>query len=325
VATRLGSHEPARARGRSGALAPARFGVGAVCRRRVGEELFDESAETVVPVPRPMSESTGRRPRRARRTVSRIGGQVGRGPGQPLRDQTQPARFGADVEQRLGHGQGEQLGVGQPRAASGTAARAKIVADPDLECGREGAEVGRHNPSLNTLRLRRQRPRPCRPLGLARLVRRTEPSTGRCDDQTRLWCAALPTPARSSTPCGRPAARGPARRRRHESPCHLAGRGRRLRSVAGAHAAARCSRIPSAPRPSSTPRCGRSARSDRVQVARTTTARQKSDQDQIATSPGPGGSPPERRSGTSETRIAALAPCHRAATGAYQRVPGDLD
>jgi hypothetical protein len=62
------------------------------------------------------------------------------------------------AEQYLRHGQGEQLGVGQPRAASGAHAAGQIVIDADVECGQEGVEVGRHNPSLNTLRPRLQRP-----------------------------------------------------------------------------------------------------------------------------------------------------------------------
>src|SRR3982751_1492830 len=55
-------------------------------------------------------------------------------------------------EQRLRHGQGEQLGIGQPRPPAGAAPRPQKVIDPDVECGQEGVQVGRHKPMLGALR-----------------------------------------------------------------------------------------------------------------------------------------------------------------------------
>lgn len=64
-------------------------------------------------------------------------GQVGEGAGQVPGQEPPPACFGADTEQDLGHGEGEQFGIGQPWRSSGPGGLAEVVIDLDLECGQK--------------------------------------------------------------------------------------------------------------------------------------------------------------------------------------------
>ncbi len=74
--------------------------------------------------------------------VGRLLGQAGEevteaGPGE-----AQPAAFAREAEQHLGHGQADQLGVGELRRPAGPPARAEHVVGGYAECGDEGVEVG---------------------------------------------------------------------------------------------------------------------------------------------------------------------------------------
>jgi hypothetical protein len=54
-------------------------------------------------------------------------------------DMPDPAAFAVIAQQRLGHGQGDQLAVGQQGLASPSSARRDhVIVDHHVECGQEG-------------------------------------------------------------------------------------------------------------------------------------------------------------------------------------------
>ena len=79
--------------------------------------------------------------------VGRGGRQVREQVAQPLVGEPQPATFRTAPEQDLGHGQTDQLGVGELRTPARSLARAEQVIDGDVECSDEGVEVGVHEAS----------------------------------------------------------------------------------------------------------------------------------------------------------------------------------
>jgi hypothetical protein len=79
-------------------------------------------------------------------------GQVGEQAMQVGVGEADPAGLGVEAQQHLGHGQSDQLRVGQPRQAAQPPRSGQLIIDLDLECGQEGIQlVGRHNPMLDTL------------------------------------------------------------------------------------------------------------------------------------------------------------------------------
>jgi hypothetical protein len=66
---------------------------------------------------------------------------------EPLAGVAQPAAFAVHPEQDLGHGQTDQLGVGQLGLATRTMPGAKPVVDGDVQCRDEGVEIGVHEAS----------------------------------------------------------------------------------------------------------------------------------------------------------------------------------
>jgi hypothetical protein len=62
-------------------------------------------------------------------------------------DRAQPAPFGAVAQQDLGHGQADELAVGQPGWPAGAVAGLQQLADGDVECDDEVVETGVHEAS----------------------------------------------------------------------------------------------------------------------------------------------------------------------------------
>ena len=63
-------------------------------------------------------------------------------------DRTQPAAFGAVAEQDLGHGQADELAVGQLGWVARAPAGFQQLVDGDLQCDDEVVETGVHEASL---------------------------------------------------------------------------------------------------------------------------------------------------------------------------------
>jgi hypothetical protein len=83
-------------------------------------------------------------------------GQGGEEVSEPVPRQAQPAGLGVEAEQDLGHGQADQLGVGEARRLAGTppdAEQDEEVVDGDVPCRDEGVELGLHLPLLGALAL----------------------------------------------------------------------------------------------------------------------------------------------------------------------------
>jgi hypothetical protein len=75
---------------------------------------------------------------------------------QPASREPQPAPLGVEAGQHLGHGQADQLGVGEARGSAEALAnpeQAEEVVDCDVECGDEGVEFWWHTPYLGALAL----------------------------------------------------------------------------------------------------------------------------------------------------------------------------
>jgi len=75
---------------------------------------------------------------------------------QPVPRQVQPVGLRVEPEQDLGHGQADQLGIGEARRLAGTAASFEAdeeVIDGDVPCRDEGVELGLHLPLLGALAL----------------------------------------------------------------------------------------------------------------------------------------------------------------------------
>jgi hypothetical protein len=75
---------------------------------------------------------------------------------QPVPRQVQPVGLRVEPEQDLGHGQADQLGIGEARRLAGTAASFEAdeeVIDGDVPCCDEGVELGLHLPLLGALAL----------------------------------------------------------------------------------------------------------------------------------------------------------------------------
>ncbi len=88
--------------------------------------------------------------------VSGLLGQVGEEVTEPVLGEAQPAALGVEAEQDLGHGQADQLGVGEARRSAGALPDAQPdeeVVDFDVACRDEGVEVVLHTPLLGTLAL----------------------------------------------------------------------------------------------------------------------------------------------------------------------------
>jgi hypothetical protein len=66
----------------------------------------------------------------------------------PVVREPQPAPLGVTAQQDLGHGQADQLRVGQLGWAAGAFAGAEQVVDGDVECNHEGVEIGVHAASM---------------------------------------------------------------------------------------------------------------------------------------------------------------------------------
>jgi hypothetical protein len=70
---------------------------------------------------------------------------------QPAVAEPQPAVLAVAAEQDLGHGQADQLAVGQPRLAAraaGAGVGAQQLVDGDVQCDDEVVETGAHGASL---------------------------------------------------------------------------------------------------------------------------------------------------------------------------------
>jgi hypothetical protein len=63
-------------------------------------------------------------------------------------DRAQPAPFGAILEQDLGHGQADELAVGQLGWVARSPAGLQQLVDGDVECDDEVVETGVHEASL---------------------------------------------------------------------------------------------------------------------------------------------------------------------------------
>jgi hypothetical protein len=103
-----------------------------------------------------MTDGVGEQPGRGLQAlvVSGLLGQVGEEVAEPMPREAPPAALGVEPEQDLGHGQADQLGIGEARRPAGTAADAEQdeeVVDGDVPCRDEGVELGLHIPLLGTL------------------------------------------------------------------------------------------------------------------------------------------------------------------------------
>jgi hypothetical protein len=75
-------------------------------------------------------------------------GQVAEQVPEPTVGQAHPAVLTVEPEQHLCHGQAHQLGVGQHRAATPSAAgRRHMIVDLHIQCGQESLQVSRHRKS----------------------------------------------------------------------------------------------------------------------------------------------------------------------------------
>jgi hypothetical protein len=74
------------------------------------------------------------------RLLRQVGKQVAEA---PARKGQEPAVVGA-VEQDLGDGQGDELGVRELGRPAGTGSLGQEIVQPDVKCGDEGVEVGAH-------------------------------------------------------------------------------------------------------------------------------------------------------------------------------------
>jgi hypothetical protein len=63
-------------------------------------------------------------------------------------DRSQPAAFGAIPQQDLGHGQADELTVGQPGWPAGAVAGFQQLVDGDVQCDDEVVETSVHEASL---------------------------------------------------------------------------------------------------------------------------------------------------------------------------------
>jgi hypothetical protein len=84
--------------------------------------------------------------------VPGLAGQVAERSGHVPGYEAQPTGLRPHAQQDLGHGQGEQLGVGQLRGAIGAGWPSQVIVDLDVECGQKGVQAGPHKLILNTLR-----------------------------------------------------------------------------------------------------------------------------------------------------------------------------
>jgi hypothetical protein len=67
---------------------------------------------------------------------------------EPVGDRSQPAAFGVVAPQDLGHGQADELAVGQPGTSAWSAAGFQQLVDGDLQCDDEVVETGVREASL---------------------------------------------------------------------------------------------------------------------------------------------------------------------------------
>jgi hypothetical protein len=76
--------------------------------------------------------------------VGGLGADVGEQVAEAVGDRAQPAAFAVVAEQDLGHGQADQLGVGELGSAAWAAAGLHQLVDGDVQCDDEVVEVGAH-------------------------------------------------------------------------------------------------------------------------------------------------------------------------------------
>jgi hypothetical protein len=90
------------------------------------------------------AQDAGHQRRRAAQPaiVGRLPADVREQPSEPVGHRPQPAAFGAIAEQGLGHGQADQLSVGQPGPAARPVAGLHHLIDGDIQCDNEIVEDG---------------------------------------------------------------------------------------------------------------------------------------------------------------------------------------
>jgi hypothetical protein len=80
--------------------------------------------------------------------VAGLLGRLGKQLAQAPTGEGEEAAVVAAVEENLGDGQGDELGIGELGRAAGTNSLGQQIVQPDLKCGDEGVEVGAHAASL---------------------------------------------------------------------------------------------------------------------------------------------------------------------------------